>query len=136
MSLEKNIERIADALEALVRISSSGERTPYQKGPQESRGPQGPQTLGPVDTLVPPPDVVAGPVPENGEQLRLLGASIAEKMGANPKTAGNVGTFVTWVTTTLLPPYKVTKLVDVPVGDIAEAAKRLYAYAKKEGIDA
>lgn len=142
MTIEQNIERIANALEALVQIAGGKTTAPITTAAPVASAAPGvvlpsmptPPPAAAVSAPVGGPDQVAEAIPANSEQLRALAASIAQDLGKDAKTASKVLVFTNWVST-MLQPYGVAKLVDVRPEHIPAAAREIYGWARKEGIN-
>lgn len=151
MGIEKDLSRIADALEELLVCVKGKDLSPARSAPAKPSptvdgapkqstsaipGTEAPRAgissftpPGIVTPLAPTSPVVA-PVnaPSSPEELRRLAQTIAQKAGS--KTLA----FTQWVNE-LLVPYGVKTIVTVPADKFGEVAAKMIAWAKKEGIN-
>lgn len=153
MSIEKDLTRIADALEMICAYVKGGvaqasvpeKAAPVAKTlvPAASVPPLDGGAKAGIGAFVPPgvttqPPATTDPVattpapttawPQTPEELRLMAQRIAQKCG--PKTLE----FTQWVNGILVP-YGVKTLVTLPADKIVEVAMKLDEYRKKAGIN-
>lgn len=148
MSIEQNLERIANALEVIASMVTAGVVPQKKTGAVKPTVPTMPVT--PEDQL---PGVEAGPLPPGVEEVPGPGGPEAPApVAVGPKTpdelakfgqaiiaaAGQERTkpFVDHVRGKLLPKYgaEVTNLCKVPADKVGEVVAALIDYAKKNGI--
>lgn len=112
MSIEKDIERIAFALETIAAKMGTGV----------------PAAAPVVDPLAEDEKVFV--LPATAEELRALAQKIAKNAGDAKMAA-----FLAYVKDKLCPAYKVDKLVTIAGADIQKASKDLLNYAHQNQIE-